>query len=138
MQVSVFLNAMILQQWYELTAKMVTGLLSNASEREAWYLETYWSMVLVVVFIHKLSWNHISAVLALLEIPGTMYAVQRNVRRWNFPLAVRTNREKECIISIHQNPTKAKLPCPVWPCHVLSYNNNSGNRREMNPRCRYG
>jgi hypothetical protein len=42
-------------------------------------LETYRSMVLIIVFIHMLPWNHISAVFTLLKVAGTVCRMQGDV-----------------------------------------------------------
>jgi predicted transcriptional regulator len=56
------------------------------------WLQTYRCMAFIIMFIHKLPWNHFSTVLALLEITSTMYRMQVNVRRWDLSL---TDEKKE-------------------------------------------
>jgi len=45
-------------------------------------------MVCIIVFIHKFPRNHFSTVLALLEVTGTMYRMQVDVRRRDLSLTM--------------------------------------------------
>jgi hypothetical protein len=55
-------------------------------------LQTYRGMVCIIVFIHKFPRNHFSTVLALLEVTGTMYRMQVDVRRRDLSLTDKHKR----------------------------------------------
>lgn len=79
-------------------------------------------MVFIIMFIHKLPWNHFSTVLALLEVTGTVYRMQVDVGRWDLTLTVRAGGDG--------GDSRGGIGVGAGRCHVAPLTSGSRSDRQ--------